>query len=81
MHYDIRAYDMKYDEFKEMCHKAWSERCNYICLNMTKHKDNAKYRFFNESRTTYFDCIPETEHFFKKYTNTLFLKHYLSCFL
>ena len=23
MYYDIGAYDMKYDEFKEMCHKAW----------------------------------------------------------
>ena len=23
---------MKYDEFKEMCHKAWSERLNYLCI-------------------------------------------------
>ena len=28
MYYDIRAYDMKYVEFKEMCHKAWSGRIN-----------------------------------------------------
>ena len=26
MYYDIGAYDMNYDEFKQMCHKAWSER-------------------------------------------------------
>ena len=26
MYYGIGAYDMKYDEFKEMCHKARSER-------------------------------------------------------
>ena len=25
MYNDIGAYDMKYDEFKKMCHKAWSE--------------------------------------------------------
>ena len=25
MYYDIGAYDMKNDEFKEMCHKPWSE--------------------------------------------------------
>ena len=23
MYYDIGAYDMNYDEFKQMCHKAW----------------------------------------------------------
>ena len=36
MYYDIGAYDMKYDEFKEMCHKAWDERFNYLCIDMTK---------------------------------------------
>ena len=63
MYYDIGAYDMKYDEFKEMCHKAWSERYNYLCIDMTKNKNDGKYRIFNESKTTYIDCIPETEPF------------------
>ena len=63
MYYDIGAYDMKYDEFKEMCHKAWSERFNYLCIDMIKSRDNGKYRIFNESKTTYIDCIPETEPF------------------
>ena len=63
MYYDIGAYDMKYDEFKEMCHKAWSERFNYLCIDVTKNRDNGKYRIFNESKTTYIDCIPETEPF------------------
>ena len=63
MYYDIGAYDMKYDEFKEMCHKAWSERFNYLCIDMTKNRDNGKYRNFNESKTTYIDCIPKTEPF------------------
>ena len=31
IYYDIGAYDMKYDEFKQICHKAWSERFNYLC--------------------------------------------------
>ena len=30
MYYDIGDYDMKYDEFKELCHKTWSERYNYL---------------------------------------------------
>ena len=63
MYYDIAAYDIKNDEFKEMCHKAWSERFNYLCIDMTKIKDNGKYRTLNESKTTYIDCIPETEPF------------------
>ena len=58
---DIGAYDMKYDEFKEMCHKAWDERFNYLCVDMTKIKNEGKYRIFNESKTTYIECICETE--------------------
>ena len=61
MYYDIGAYDMLYLEFKEMCHKAWSERFNYPCIDMTKHKSERKYCIFKESKTTYFECIPETE--------------------
>ena len=63
MYYDIGAYDMKYDEFKEMCHKAWSERFNYLCIDMTKNRDNGKYRIFNESKNTYIECVCETEAF------------------
>ena len=63
MYYDIGAYDMRYDEFKEMCHKAWDEKYNYLCIDMTKIKTDGKYRIFNESKTTYIDCIPETEPF------------------
>ena len=63
MYYDTGAYDMKYDEFKEMCHKAWDEKYNYLCIDMTKNKNEGKYRIFNESKTTYIDCIPETEPF------------------
>ena len=63
MYYDIGAYDMKYDEFKEMCHKAWDEKYNYLCIDMTKNKNEGKYRIFNESKATYTECICETEAF------------------
>ena len=53
---------MMYDEFREMCRVAWSEKFNYLCIDMTK-KNEGKYRIFNESKTTYIDCIPETEPF------------------
>ena len=66
MYHDIGAFDMIYDEFKEMCRVAWSEKFNYLCIDMTKNKNDGKYRIFNESKTTYIDCIPQTEPFLKK---------------
>ena len=30
---------------------------------MTKNKNEGKYRIFNESKTTYIECICETEPF------------------
>ena len=46
-----------------MSHKAWSEKPNYPCIEMTKNKNEAKYRIFNEGRTLYTDSTPETEPF------------------
>ena len=63
MYYDIVAYDMKYDELKEMCHKAWDEKYKYLCIDMAKNKNEGKYCIFNESKTTYIECICETEPF------------------
>ena len=63
MYHDIGAFDMIYDEFREMCRVAWSENFNYLCIDMTKNKNDGKYRIFKESKTTYIDCIPETEPF------------------
>ena len=63
MYFDIGAYDMKYDEFKEMCHKAWSEKFNHLYIDMSINKNEGKYRIFNESKHTYIECICETEPF------------------
>ena len=32
IYYDIGAYDMNYDEFKELCHKAWDENITIYVL-------------------------------------------------
>ena len=56
---------MKYDEFKKTCQKAWSEKFNYLCIDMTKSKNEGKNRIFNGSKTTYFESIPEREPFHK----------------
>ena len=72
MYYDIGAYDMKYEEFKEMCHKAWDEKYNYLCIDMTKNENEGKNRIFSESKTTYIECIAETEPFQKTISFTFF---------
>ena len=54
---------MRYDEFKEMCRKAWSERFNYLCIDMFRKKNESKYRFFNESKNTYTERICKSEAF------------------
>ena len=38
MYYDIGANDMSNDKFKKMCHKDWSERFNYLCVDMTEKR-------------------------------------------
>ena len=63
MYHDIGAFDMIYDEFKEMCRVAGSEKFNYLCNDLTKNKNEGKYRVYNESKTTYIECIPEIEPF------------------
>ena len=63
MYQDIGAFDMIYHKFKETCRVAWGEKFNYLCIDKYKIKNKGKYRIFNESKTTYTDCIPETESF------------------
>ena len=36
---------------------------NYLCIDMTKNKNEGKYRIFNDSKNTYIECICESEAF------------------
>ena len=36
---------------------------NCLCIDMTRNKDDGKDRIFNESKTTYIECVPESEPF------------------
>ena len=61
---------MIYDEFKEMCRVAWSEKFNYLCIDMTKNKNEGKYRIFNESKT----------HLLNVFVKLKFFKSFECCF-
>ena len=63
MYHDIGAFDMRYGEFKEKCRVAWSEKFNYLCIDMTKIKNELKNRIFKENKNTYIECISESERF------------------
>ena len=43
--------------------KTRSERFSYFCIDITKNKTEGNYRIFNESKTTYNECIPKSEPF------------------
>ena len=54
---------MIYDEVKEICRVAWSEKCIYLCIDMTKNKKEGNNRIFNESKNTFTECICGREAF------------------
>ena len=70
MYHDIGAFDMNYDEIKEMCRVAWGEKFNNLCIDKTKNKNEGKYRNSNESENTYYEFICESEAF-KKFLNVV----------
>ena len=43
--------------------KPGVKKINALCIDVTKIKDGAKDRIFNESKNTYIECIPESETF------------------
>ena len=63
MYQEIGAFDLLYDEFKELCRVAWSEKFNYLCIDIAENKNEGKYRTFNENKNTYIECVCETEAF------------------
>ena len=52
---------MIYDEVKEMCRAAWSEKFNYLCIDTTDIKCEGEYRILNENKNTFIECICETK--------------------
>ena len=66
MYYDTGAYDMKYDESKEMCHKAWSERYNYLCIDETKKKMKGNIVFSMKAKLHILIAFPKLNLFNKK---------------
>ena len=45
----IGGYGMRFDEFSEMCRKVWSEKFNYLCIDVRQNK-KIKVKIVNSMR-------------------------------
>ena len=60
---DVAGYDMKYDEFKELCRKSREEDHNCPYIDRSKNRDHGKYCICKESKKTYIEATPQTKPF------------------
>ena len=72
MYYDIGAFDMIYDEFKERCRVAWSEKFNYLCIDMTKNKNEGKNLFSTKVKRHILIAFSQLNLFKKLFTFPFF---------
>ena len=63
IHRDVAGYVMRYDEFKQLCLKAWEEGYNYLCIDRCKKRGQGTYCNYYGSKSTYTECTPETKAF------------------
>ena len=54
---------MNYDEFKELCRTTWEERKKYLCIDITKRRDQGLYCAGNEYKHIYVECTPKKKAF------------------
>ena len=47
---DVGCYDMSYDEYKEVCRKAWEEDYKYLYIVRSKKRDQRTYCICNASK-------------------------------
>ena len=68
---------MKDDEFKEMCHKAWSERFNYLCIDMVKIKMKVNTVFSTKAKTLTLNAFVKLNLFKNKKSHLHSFKCYI----
>ena len=60
---DVAGYDMKYDEYEELCRKSWEEDYNYHYSDRSKKRNQGKICICNESKKTYIEATAQTKPF------------------
>ena len=64
---DVAGYDMKYDEFKELCRKSWEEYYNYLLIDRSKKRDQGIFCICNESKKNLYRNNTPDKGFLKTY--------------
>ena len=54
---------MSYDELKQLCRKSTEEKYKYLCIEISKNRDQGRDFFCNESKSTYIEGTLETTPF------------------
>ena len=63
MYNDIGGYDMKYDEFEEMCRKTWENDYDYLQIYRFAKTGEDKYTIGSCNKSTYIESTPEAKFF------------------
>ena len=59
----VGGYGISFDDFKQICRKLWEEEYNYLCIDISKERDQGKFCICKESENTNNEYIPETKSF------------------
>ena len=51
MYKDIAGYDMENGEFEEMCRRTWSEKFNYLCIELSKNRNEVNIVLSMKAKT------------------------------
>ena len=61
--YDIAGLDMKLQEWKQHCRKAWEKVYRCLQIDGFADKRGGRYTIRKCNKTTYIECTPETKLF------------------
>ena len=61
--HDIAGLDMKLEEWKQLCRKAWENYYAYLQKDRFGKTGNGRYTIRTFDKTTYTVCTPETKPF------------------
>ena len=61
--HDVAGLDMKLDEWKQLCRKAWENDFDYLQIDRFAKIGNGRYTIRNCNKNNYIECTPETRPF------------------
>ena len=60
---NVAGYDISYDEFKELCRRAYEGHYKYPYIDRSKKREKIRHCICNGSKNTYKGCTLQTKTF------------------